>query len=166
MASGDTFAAWAAQGNFPPAVNYARLSKFSSQMPCLLYDDDTTDESIFFIGWMPGQYDGSATLKVILAWNFLTFVGSQTCDWEVAFARIEDDVDSVDSLVFAIAQAVLATEPTATGELDYAEITFTNAQADGIQPNEAFILRVVRDVSGGTASPGDARLATVAVEEN
>lgn len=164
MSSEDGYGAWTAQASWVPPTDYGRLSKFDSGLPCILYDD-AVDETNFFTGWMPGQYDGSSALTVILPWNFLNFVGSQTCDWEVAFARVEDDVDSVDSLVFATAQTVLATEPSATGELDYAEISFTNAQADGIQGNELFVLRVVRDSSGGTASPGDARFGAIAIKE-
>jgi len=165
MASGDTLASWDAQSGFPPTTNHARFGRSATtKVPLLLYDDTTT-ETYFYAAYMPGQYDGSAALDFILGWKFLTFVGSQTCKWDVSFARIQDDIDSIDSVTFATLQTLTATEASATGELDYATIPFTNAQADGIQPNELFIIRVQRDAAGGTASPGDAQLFFAVVDE-
>ncbi len=165
MASGDSLSgALTGVSYFPPSTDFAAYSLTGADVPVLLFDD-STDETAYWSLNMPGQYDGSSALTVEIRWKFATFVGSQTCDWEVAFARIEDDVDSIESLVFATAQVVLATEASATGEVDYATVAFTNAQADGIQPNEAFILRIERDASGGTASPGDAQLFQAEVRE-
>lgn len=125
--------------------------------------DDATSETLYFYGRV-GTYNGSAALRVILPWKFTTFVGSQTCQWEVSFGRVANDLDSIDSVVFAAAQTVLATEASATGELKYTSVAFTNAQADGIQKGELFVLRVVRNAALGTASPGDSRLAVPSVE--
>jgi hypothetical protein len=158
MATGDTLVSFEAQSRFPPSANAAGLDQVATTLiPCLDYDDGTSETS-YWLCQMPGQYDGTTALTVVLAWKFTTFVGSQTCDWEVSFYRLADDVDSVEAFTFAAAQTVLATEATAAGKLDYASVNFTNAQADGVQPNEWFILRVVRDATGGTASPGDAEL--------
>ena len=165
MASGDTLIAWDAGAYFPPTSNPATPSTSGADVPCLLFDD-TTSETAYFSGVMPGQYDGTSAINAILPWKFSTYVGSQTCDWEVSWCRVDDDTQSVESLTFATAQTVLATEASATGELDYATVAFTNAQADGIQGGEAFVLRVVRDATGGTASPGDAELYWVSVELN
>lgn len=164
MPSGDTIAVLFPIGNFGPTTDFPSIDFTAAPFPILDYDDGT-DETSFFAGWIFGQYDGSSALTVTLAWKFTTFVGSQTCDWEVSFYHIADDVNSVEAFTFAAAQTVLATEASATGELDYATIAFTNAQADGIQPNSLFVLRVVRDASGGTASPGDAELHVVEVRE-
>ena len=156
MATGDTLNAFFPPDGFGPTSNYATIDFTAAPSPC--YDfDDTTTETIYFKGLMPGQYDGTTGLEVVPHWKFSTFVGSQTCDWEWSFYRIADDADSIDSFTFATARTVLATEASATGELDYASILFTNAQADGIQPNEEYILRGVRDATGGTASPGRRR---------
>jgi hypothetical protein len=163
MASGDTLATFEPAHGIPPTSNGATLDQ--TGLDALVLDfDDSTSETIYFTGIMPGQYDGTTGLTVVLHWKFTTFVGSQTCDWEVSFYRVADDADSYESATFAAAQTVLATEASLTGELDYASINFTNAQADGVQPNERFILRVVRDASGGTASPGDAELAGVEIK--
>ena len=158
MASGDTLFTFEASDGVGAASNFPSLDM--TGLPAWVLDyDDATNETHYFFGTMPGQYDGSAGLDVVLHWKFTTYVGSQTCDWEVSFYRVADDADSYESATFATAQTVLATEAGTSAELDYATIAFTNAQADGIQPNERFVLRVVRDASGGTASPGDAELA-------
>jgi len=157
MASGDTLATLNPNASMPPASNPASISTTGADLLVLLYDDATT-ESRYWSFKMPGQYDGTSALTVELEWKFLTYVGSQTCDWEVSFYAVADDTNSIDSLTFATAQAVLATEAGTAGEVDYATIAFTNAQADGIQPNERCIVKIARDATGGTASPGDAEL--------
>lgn len=163
MAAGDTLTAASALGAHFPTTNYPSLDFTAAPDPVLDFDD-TTSETAYWKLMMPGQYDGTSALNVILAWKFSTFVGSQTCDWEVSFYRIADDADSIEAYTFATAQTATPTEASATGEVDYATIAFTNAQADGIQGGEWFILRVTRDATGGTASPGDAELFGVTVE--
>ena len=163
MASGDTIAGIIREQ--PPATDYATPDETAAPLP--IYDfNDATTQTMYFLCQMAGQYDGSSSINVILPWKFSTYVGSQTCDWEVSFYRIQDDTDTVESFTFAAAQTVLDTEASAAGELSYASITFTNAQADGVQPNELFVLRVVRDATGGTASPGDAELVWPLIEQN
>lgn len=146
-----------------PSSNFATRDYTAGPHPVWDFDDSTT-ETIYFLGYMTNNYDGSSAIDVVLPWKFTTYVGSQTCDWEVSWYRVGDDTDSIDSFSFATAQTVLATEASATGELDYATVAFTNAQADGIQANELFVLRVVRDATGGTASPGDAELTLPIIE--
>ena len=160
MASGDMLFSFTAPEAVDPSTNPATLDYTAAFFPLLDYDD-ATSESAYFFGFLPPSYDGTSGITVTLAWKFTTYVGSQTCDWEVSFFRVADDADTIESFTFATAQTVLATEAGTAGELDYATIAFTNAQADGAQGGEMFVLRVTRDASGGTASPGDAELAGV-----
>ncbi len=163
MASGDTLIAWQATAAHFPTSNAATFDTTGAGLPVLDFDDGI-DETAYFAGVMPGHY-GSQALTVTLAWKFSTFVGSQTCDWEVSFYRVADDADSVESYTFATAQTAIITEASATGELDYGAINFTHAQADSVAKNEFFVLRVTRDASGGTqGSPGDVELAFVEVK--
>jgi len=144
-----------------PASNPAEPDESGGLIPVLRFDD-ATDETIYFKGVANDDYDGTSDIDVTLLWNFATFVASQTCDWEVSFYRIADDADTIETLTFATAQTAIMTVASAAGELDYGTITFTNAQADGLQPGELFMLRVTRDASGGTqGSPGDTQLAGV-----
>lgn len=162
MATDDTLYVFTPLHAHFPASNPATLDMTAAPHPVLDYDD-AVDETAYFTGLMPGQYDGTTALRVYIHWKFSTFVGSQTCEWEVSFYRMANDADSGDSYSFAAAQAVLANEASATGEWDYANIAFTNAQADGVQPNEQFVLRLLRDSSAGTASPGDAEVSLVEI---
>ena len=162
MAAGDPLISFTAAHYTPHETTPATFNQSLDNVGVLDFDD-ATDEYAYFLGVMSGAYDGTSAIDVVLGWKFSTYVGSQTCDWEAAWCRVDDDGQSIESLTFATAQVVLATEAGTTGELDYATIAFTNAQADGIQPNEMFVLRVMRDSSGGTASPGDAELAFINV---
>lgn len=167
MASGDSLASWGAFASFGPSTNFARNAVSAVTLVPNVKFDDATDETRYFSGVVPGQYDGSSALTTKLMWKFESFGTSQTCDWEVSFGRLDDDGANIDTVVFATAQTGLGTEPGTDGEIDYYSVTFTNAQADGIQPGEAFILRVTRDASGGTqGSPGDAELYFVHVAES
>ncbi len=163
MASGDSVDYFVPASCHLPVANFATFDETAAPHPVLEFDD-ATSESVFFMGLMPGQYDGTSGLTVVIHWKFATFVGGQTCDWEVSFYRISDDGDSIEAYAFATAKAVLATEASAAGEVDYASIAFTNAEADGIQPNEQYVLRLTRDASGGTASPGDAQVSLVEIK--
>jgi len=163
LVSGDLLCAAHPWSAHYPTSNAPEPKYTAAPDPVLAYDDSTT-ETAYFKMFMPGQYDGTSSVKVLLDWLFETYVGSQTCDWEVSFYRLADDTDSWKSYTFATAQTVLDTEASADGEASRASITFTNAQADGIQGGEWFILRVVRDATGGTASPGDAWLGGVEVQ--
>jgi len=164
MASGDTIAGIIRE--MPPSgSNMATIDILASTIP--VYDfDDTTSETMAFLCQMSGQYNGTSSIDVIIPWKFSTYVGSQTCDWEAKFYRLQDDVDTADSISYAAARTVLDTEANATGELSYATITFTNAQADGVQPGELFILGITRDATGGTASPGDAEMLVPLIQES
>lgn len=162
MASGDLLASIFKA--VPETTNGAVRSNTGAGFPVWTFDDATT-ETLYYYCYMSNLYDGSSGITVTIPWKFTTFVGSQTCDWEVSFYDIADDVNSIETFTFAAAQAVLATEASATGELDYAAVTFTNAQADSVQPGNLFVLRVVRDATGGTASPGDAEFTFPIIEQ-
>ena len=160
--AGEPLIAFVAAHGSPTTTNYATFDQTAANVLVLDFDDTTSESAVFF-GVMSGGYDGTSSIDVEIGWKFSTYVGSQTCDWEASWCRVDDDGQSVESLTYATAQAVLGTEAGTTGELSYDAITFTNAQADGIQPNEFFALKITRDATGGTASPGDAELAFVNV---
>lgn len=163
MATGDTLIAWdAAAAFFDPAKTAAAPVVSADGVPALAFDD-ATDEYALFHGVMPGQYDGTTALTVVVGWKFTDTSSSRTVEWEVSICRVEDDAQSVESLTFAAAQTGTPTE-AGTDELDYAEIDFTNAQFDGVQPSDAFVLQVMRDSSEETASPGDAEVYFVEVQ--
>ena len=164
MASGQTVAACAFPYGYPDLTNPAEPGRTAANIPYVAFDDGTS-ESWYVMLPARGDYDGSASLKVILPWKFTTFVGSQTCKWDVAVLRLNSGGPDMESPTFAAAQSVTDTEAGSAGRPKYAEITFTNAQFDGVQGGEWFVLKITRDAAGGTASPGDAELSGVTVEE-
>ena len=162
MATGDPIGKYFPNNNSPPATNFATFDQDGAS-PVLDYDDAVNEAAIFF-DIMDENYDGSTAFTITIGWKFTTFVGSQTCQWKISIARIDDDNHDYGSLVFAAAVSALATEASADGELDYHTDTMTNAEADGIQPGELFAIKVERDAALGTASPGDAELAFVEIK--
>lgn len=162
MASGDTLAVADITAGFPPAADYATHDTLPTSLIPVLDFDDATDETMYFKMKMPGQYDGSSALDVAFEWKFETFVGSQTVDWEVSFKRMLADTDDWEVLTgFAASQdGTNQAEASATKEMVESVINFTNAEADGVQGGDWFLVKFTRDASGGTqSSPGDAQLA-------
>ena len=166
MASGDHLFFTTAQAAYFPTTSPATLD-VRNLVPCLDFDDSVT-ETAYFIGFMPSSYAGTTGITVTLGWAFTSSgtPGTDTCDWEVALAKVGDDTDDIDGAIFAAANSVIATSASADGELDYAQITFTDgADMDSITAGDMFLIQVTRDSTGGTASPGDAELYFVLVEE-
>lgn len=163
MAADDTLVVFTPHHNDPPATRAATFDTFQdSSTPTHTHlvldfgDEATNTEFADFTGVMPGQYDGSSSLEVTIGWSSNVTTGN--VKWDVAFKSVTDDADDLDSKAFATIQTVTATTASAAGEMDYALITFTNAQADSIGANEMFILRVERDSAdaGDTLTSEDA----------
>jgi hypothetical protein len=173
MASGDTLITFDAASNIPPSTRGATFDTFvDASTPTTVhlvldFDPGATTEFAVFRGVMPGQYDGTSALEVVLHWSS-DVAGTEVVKWDVSWKSISDDDVDMDSAAFAAIQTVSATTASAAGEMDYAVIDFTNAQADGIQPNEVFLLRVERDSADAadTMNSNDAELHTVEVRLN
>jgi hypothetical protein len=165
MASGDTLCVFFPQNAEPPSSNYAT---FDTRNGVLVLDfDDSTTESVEFAGFMPRHYGGGG-ITCTIGWMFTSSgtPGTDTCDWEISFKSVTDDADDLDTKSFAAANAVLATSASADGEVAYDTIAFTDgADMDSVAAGEYFRLKVARDATGGTASPGDAELVFVEVKE-
>jgi len=145
--------------NQPPASNYATLSTRNSE-PVLQFDT-TTQEGAVFGGNMPYDY-GGGSIRVTI-WSTLASAITGTLGWVVAFEAMS--AQDTDSDGFAADQtATAATVPGTSGVPMTHQVTFTQAQADGVAAGEAFRLRIRRDVATDTAA-GDAELIRVLVEE-
>jgi len=171
MATDDTLVKLTVTGSQPSGANYATLDTKvnpgdtnSSFTLVLDFDPGATNEMADFSDVMPGQYDGSSSMLVVLGWSCTT-TGTSTCKWDVAWKSIGDDVDNVTSKAFAAIQSSTHVIASEAGELQYTGIPFSNAQADGIGKNEYFILRVERDSSDGAdnLTANDAELHFVEV---
>ena len=165
MASGDTLCYFTPAMAELPSSNYAT---FDTRNGVLVLDfDASTDESAQFPGFMPRHYDGGG-LTVTIGW-MATSATTNDCIWNVAFKSVSDDADDLDSKAFAAVNAVTATCASASGEVDYATVTFTDgADMDSVAAGEYFRLKVLRDADGTTSTDnmtGDMELVFIEIKE-
>ena len=162
MASGDTLVVFTPQANEPPSSNFASLDTRNGH-PVLDYDD-TTNEDAIFSAVMPRHYGGGGvTVYIHYA---MTTATSGDIDWDVAFERIGDQQQDIDSDGFAAANSVdNTTVPGTSGNVDIVNVTFTDgADMDSVAVGEGFRVKVTRDAASDTAS-GDAELRFIEIKE-
>lgn len=165
MASGDTLAFFTALAGEPPAASYATLDTRAG-VPVLDFDADA-DETIEFGGFMPRHYDGGG-ITVTVGW-MATSATSGTISLDVGFKSVTDDADDLDTKAFAAANNANPTTASASGEVDYAVVTFTDgADMDSVAAGEYFRMFVRRDANGTTSTDnmtGDMELVFVEIRE-
>jgi hypothetical protein len=164
MASGDTLCTFTALNNEPPSSNFATLDTRNGH-PVLDFDA-TTDESAVFSAILPRHYGGGGiTVYLHVSASGIT---SGNYIFDVAFERIGDGQQDVDSDGFAAAQSLAATAvPGTDGHVDIVSIAFTNgAQMDSIAVGELFRLKVTRDADNGSdTAAADIELHAVEIKE-
>jgi len=162
MASGDSLLILTTQSNVPPTSNFASVDTRNNHL--VLDFDDTTNESAVFPALMPRAYGGGG-LTVYIHYAMTSAV-SGDIDWDVAFERIGDQQQDIDSDSFAAVQSTdNTTVPGTSGNVDIITVTFTDgAQMDSIAVGEAFRLKITRDAAADTAT-GDAELLRIEIKE-
>jgi len=165
MATGNLLADITSQANEPPSSAFMTLDTRNGYL--VLDADDTTDESAIFRFTVPDSYSGGGfTVKVL--WS-ATSATSGTISLDVAFMSVTDDVDDLDTKVFAAANNANPTTASASGEVDYVSITFTDgADSDGISAGEMAFIKITRDADGTTSTDnlvGDAEIHKILIYE-
>lgn len=162
MAAGDTLLIFTPLCNEPTAANYATLDT-RNQHPVLDFDA-TTNEYATFTSIMPRHYAGGG-ITVYLHYA-MSSAEADTIDWDVAFERIGDQQQDLDSDGFAAVNSVdNTTVPGTTGLVDIVSVAFTNgADMDSVAVGELFRLQVSRDAASDDAT-GDAELVGVELRE-
>jgi hypothetical protein len=162
MAAGDFLIGFTPHQYEPPPSNFATPDLRNSH-PVLDFDA-ATNESANFTGFMPWHYGGGG-VTVYIGYS-MTSATSGDIDWDVAFERIGDQQQDVDSDSFASVQSVdNTTVPGTSGNVDVVTIAFTNgSQMDSVAAGEMFKIRITRDASSDTAT-GDAELHFVVLRE-
>lgn len=165
MASGNTLATFTPHSNMPPSSAFAT---FDIRNGYLVLDfDDTTDESAVFSGFMPRNYAGGG-ITVTVGW-MATSATTGTISLDVAFMSITDDADDLDTKSFASPNNVNPTTASASGEVKYTTVTFTDgADMDSVLAGEAFFMKITRDANGTTSTDnmtGDMELLFVEIKE-
>ena len=163
MASGDTLLILTPLHNEPPASNPATLDT-RNQHPVLDFDA-TTNEDAVFSAVMPRSYAATTGLTVYIHYA-MSSATSGDVDWDVAFERIGDQQQDIDSDSFAAANSVdNTTVPGTSGNVDIVSVTFTDgADMDSVAVGEGFRMKVTRDAASDTAT-GDAELRFLEVKE-
>jgi hypothetical protein len=126
--------------------------------------DATTNEDAVFSAVMPRSYAGGG-LTVYLHYA-MSSATSGDVDWDVAFERIGDQQQDIDSDSFAAVNSVdNTTVPGTSGNVDIVNVTFTDgADMDSVAVGEGFRMKVTRDAASDTAT-GDAELRFVEIKE-
>jgi hypothetical protein len=162
MGSGDTLLIFTPLHDEPPLNNPATLD-LRNLHPVLDFDA-ATNESAVFSAVMPRNYGGNG-VAVYLHYT-MTSATSGDVDWDIAFERIGDCQQDIDSDGFATAKSADDnTVPGTCGHVDIVSIAFSDgAEIDNIAAGEGFRLRVTRDAVSDTAA-GDAELLFVEIKE-
>lgn len=162
MATGNTLAVFVAEHARSPTSNGATWDVRNNIG--VLDFDDTTSEATIFLDVLPRHYSGNG-ITVYLHWA-ATSATSGTGGWLVAFERIGDAQQDIDSDGFASDQTVTAaTVPATSGHVKITSVAVTNgANMDSIAVGEVYRLRVKRDVANDTAT-GDLELLAVELKE-
>lgn len=134
------------QGGSTPAEN----------IPIVSFDDASTEYWDFLCA-LEG-YDGQG-LTISFAWAAATATSGNVV-WGMALRRFEDDAEDVDSSHSYAFNTTTAGAASASGELSYDTITFTDgADMDSVADGERFLLRVERvGGDGSDTMSGDAEL--------
>lgn len=147
----------------PPATSYATPdSRAGGSTPAEnwpVWDfDDTSIEYMDFRCRLEGYQGGGLTFT--LPWS-ATSATSGAVVWGAAIRRIQDDAEDIDaSHSYDFNDAAADTAASASGELSYPTITFTDgADMDSLADGEEFMLRIRRDPTNGSDNMvGDAEL--------
>src|SRR3990172_5138683 len=122
--------------------------------------DDTTDEYMDFLCLLTNYGGGGLTFK--LAWA-ATSATTGDVVWRIAVRAMPDDAEDIDAAHTYDFNSVTAPTASASGEIAYDTITFTNgADMDSWATGEYAIVRVSRQASSGSDTmAGDAELVMI-----
>lgn len=150
---------------FLPAASFATQDTRNTH-PVLDFDA-AADECAYFGGYLNSSY-AAGGLNVILGW-MATSATTGATGWLVSIEAHPDDALDLDADSFVTDNSASATTASATGEVQYTTIAFTDgADMDSLAAGESYRLRVCRDGDGSVVTDdmaGDAELYKVIVTE-
>lgn len=113
---------------------------------------DAAQRYVDFLCALKGYAGGGLTLR--LGWS--TPATTNNCVWQAAIRRISDDADDMDTSHTYDFNTVTGAAPSASRELSYDNITFTNgADMDSWADNEMAILRITRNPAHASDNLGN-----------
>ena len=146
----------------PPGASAATMdARAGGSTPAenvVVYDfDASSDEYIDFLCQLNGYDSGGLTFT--LAWAASSGT-SNSVVWGIAIRRLGDDAEDIDTSHSYAFNETTDTAPSASGELSYPTVTFTDgADMDSWADGELAIVRVMRNADDGSDDmTGDAEL--------
>jgi hypothetical protein len=163
MSSGDSLLIFQPYNNEPPPTDYATLD-LRNNHPVLDFEQNSGTFAVFS-AVLPRNYDGGGITSYV-HWS-ADGVTANDVIWGVAFERIGDGQQDIDSDGFASFNIVTGTAPGTDGFVTIDNIAFTNgAEIDSIAVGELFRIKVWRDAeAGGDDMVADAELHAVELKE-
>jgi hypothetical protein len=153
----------------PPAATFATLdTRAGGSTPAeavQVHDfDAATIEYLDYKCRLHGYAGGGLTFRIFWSASSAT---SNECRWGIAVRRVADDAEDIDTAHTYVYNDVDATAPSASGEVDYATITFTDgADMDSWADGEIAIVRIRRNATHvNDDMAGDAELWGLVGEE-
>ena len=143
----------------PPSANAATIDyRAGGSTPAEQFQvwdfDDTAAEYMDFKCRLLGYGGGGLTFNI--AWSSEDQT-SGACQWEIAIRRIASDAEDIDTSHSYVFNTVSDTTASATGELIYSTIAFTDgADMDSWADGEMAIVRVRRNPDGTDTLINDA----------
>jgi len=160
MASGD--AVVQVLKAMPPGATVATMDvRAGGSTPAesvLVWDfDDTIDEFMDFLCKLEGYAGGGLTFTLV--WSATTATTNEVV-WGIAIRAMPDDTEDIDGAHAYQYNYVTDTAPSASGEVSYPTVAFTDgADMDSWAEGELAIVRVTRDADNGDDDlVGDAEL--------
>lgn len=151
-----TFKSFTPLDGQPPASAYATRDTRNSI--ALLDFDNTTDESVCFVGVIPEAAVTSSGIYVIIRWAASSATSGNT-RWGAAFENMNTDIDS-DSFDTAVEANSAANGTSGVPSV----LTLTITTIDSLVAGDTFRLKVYRAASnGGDTMVGDAEIISVEV---
>lgn len=150
--------------DMPPGSDFAPLSRRAGGstpnegLLCWAFDA-AANEFMDFLVYLTGY--GGGGLTCTLVWSAASAT-SGACRWGIAIRRIADDAEDIDADHAHDFNYVEATTASASGEVSYDTITFTDgADMDSWANNELAIVRLWRNAGhANDTMTGDAELWT------
>lgn len=137
----------------PPATSFSYLSRIAgtstpAESSLVWTFPDSAATYLDFLCALKGYASGGLTLR--LGWSCVGTTNNAV--WQVAIRRIADDAEDMDTTAQTYDyNTVTAAAPSASGELSYDNITFTDgADMDSWADGELAIIRVLRDPANGS----------------
>ena len=162
MASGNTLCVFLPMQGEPGTASYPGFTLRNSH-PSIAFDE-TAVEYINFSDIMPRNY-GSAGITAYIHWTGGTAT-SGVCRWSIAFERIGNEQQDIDSNSFGTAKTVDADTPNVSGNVSIDSISFTNSEIDGVATGELFRIQLTRVAShANDTMGGDAQVLGIELKE-